>query len=208
MDDVSNWYIRRSRRRFWDGDEAALRVLWHALVQGIRGIAPVMPFLAEHLWQVLVAEPCEGAPESVFLAGWPEPGEPDAALLEEIREVRAIVELGHRARGAAEIKLRQPLRALVVEGAERALGHGDEIAEELRVKSVAFEEIAGATVRAKPNLKLLGPRLGAELPRPARGARGRAVRAARRRPRPRGGARARAGGGLRRARRPRRLGAL
>jgi isoleucyl-tRNA synthetase len=165
VDDVSNWYIRRSRRRFWDEDEAAHRVLWHALVQGLRGIAPVMPFLAEHLWQILVAEPCEGAPESVFLAGWPEAGEPDRALLAEIREVRAIVGLGHRARDGAGHKLRQPLRSLVVEGAERATSHADEIAEELRVKSVAFEPLAGTSVRAKPNLKLLGPRLGAELPR-------------------------------------------
>jgi isoleucyl-tRNA synthetase len=165
VDDLSNWYIRRSRRRFWDGDEAAFRILWHALVQGIRGIAPVMPFLAEHLWRNLVAEPCEDAPESVFLAGWPEAGEPDRALLAEIAEVRAVVELGHRARGAVEIKLRQPLRALVVEGAELAAGHAEEIGEELRVKSVTFEPIAGATVRAKPNLKLLGPKLGAELPR-------------------------------------------
>jgi isoleucyl-tRNA synthetase len=165
VDDVSNWYIRRSRRRFWDGDVAAFRILWHALVQGIRGIAPVMPFLAEHLWRNLVAEPSEGAPESVFLAGWPEGGEPDGALLAEIAEVRAVVELGHRARGAVEIKLRQPLRALVVEGAELAAGHAEEIGEELRVKSVAFEPIAGATVRAKPNLKLLGPKLGAELPK-------------------------------------------
>jgi isoleucyl-tRNA synthetase len=165
VDDLSNWYIRRSRRRFWDGDEAALRVLWHALVQGIRGISPVMPFLAEHLWQNLVAGACKGAPESVFLAGWPEVGAPDEGLLEEIREVRAIVELGHRARGAAGMKLRQPLRALVVEGADRASGHADEIAEELRVKSIGFEPIAGATVRAKPNLKLLGPKLGGELPR-------------------------------------------
>jgi isoleucyl-tRNA synthetase len=165
VDDVSNWYIRRSRRRFWYEEEAAHRVLWHALVQGLRGIAPVMPFLAEHLWQVLVAEPCEGAPESVFLAGWPEAGEPDHALLAEIREVRAIVGLGHRARDGAGHKLRQPLRSLVVEGAERATSHADEIAEELRVKSVAFEPLAGTSVRAKPNLKLLGPRLGAELPR-------------------------------------------
>ncbi|MGH3040479.1 MAG: class I tRNA ligase family protein, partial [Gaiellaceae bacterium] len=164
VDDVSNWYIRRSRRRFWDEDEVAHRVLWHALVQGIRGIAPVMPFLAEHLWQTLVSDPCEGAPESVFLAGWPEAGRPDGALLEEVREVRAIVGLGYRARDAVGIKLRQPLRSLVVEGADRALGHGDEIAAELRVKSVAFEPLAGAGVRAKPNLKLLGPRLGALLP--------------------------------------------
>ena len=164
VDDLSNWYIRRSRRRFWEGDEAALRVLWHALVQGIRGIAPVMPFLAEHLWQNLVAGACEGAPESVFLAGWPEAGEPDAALLEEVREVRAVVGLGHRARDSAGIKLRQPLRSLVVEGAGPAIGHAEEIAEELRVKAVTFEPLAGAGIRAKPNLKLLGPRLGPLLP--------------------------------------------
>ena len=164
VDDVSNWYIRRSRRRFWDGDEAALRVLWYALVQGVRAISPVMPFLAEHLWRSLVADACEEAPESVFLAGWPQAGEPDSALLEEIAELRAVVGLANRARDSAGMKLRQPLRALVVEGAERAIGHGDEIAEELRVKSVSFEQIAGATVRAKPNLKLLGPKLGSELP--------------------------------------------
>ncbi len=164
VDDVSNWYIRRSRRRFWNEDEVALRVLWHALVQGLRGIAPVMPFLAEHLWQNIVAGASEGAPESVFLAGWPEAGEPDAALLEEVREVRAVVGLGHRARDSAKVKLRQPLRSLVVEGAGPATGHAQEIAEELRVKSVAFEPLAGAGVRAKPNLKLLGPRLGPLLP--------------------------------------------
>jgi isoleucyl-tRNA synthetase len=165
VDDVSNWYIRRSRRRFWDGDEAALRVLWFALVQGIRGISPVMPFLAEHLWQTLVGEACEDAPDSVFLAGWPRAEEPDSALLVEIEELRAIVGLGNRARDSAGIKLRQPLRGLVVEGAGPAARHADEIAEELRVKSVSFEPIAGATVRAKPNLKLLGPKLGPELPK-------------------------------------------
>ena len=72
VDDLSNWYIRRSRRRFWDGDETALRTLWFGLVQGLRVIAPVMPFLAEHLWQALVADVVDDAPASVFLAGWPE----------------------------------------------------------------------------------------------------------------------------------------
>ena len=60
VDDLSNWYIRRSRRRFWDGDETALRTLWFGLVQGLRVIAPVMPFLAEHLWQALVADVVRG----------------------------------------------------------------------------------------------------------------------------------------------------
>src|SRR5262249_20049741 len=77
VDDLSNWYIRRSRRRFWDGDEAAMGALWRALVQSLRVIAPVMPFLAEYLWRRLVSDVCEGAPMSVFLAGWPEQGEID-----------------------------------------------------------------------------------------------------------------------------------
>ena len=77
VDDLSNWYIRRSRRRFWEGDETAFRTLWFGLVQGLRVIAPVMPFLADHLWRSVVAAACEDAPASVFLAGWPEAGEPD-----------------------------------------------------------------------------------------------------------------------------------
>ena len=78
VDDLSNWYIRRSRRRFWDGEEAALRTLWFGLVQALRVISPVMPFLAEHLWQALVTDVVEGAPISVFLAGWPEARTPDS----------------------------------------------------------------------------------------------------------------------------------
>ena len=64
VDDLSNWYIRRSRRRFWDGDEVALWTLWHALVRSVQTIAPVMPFLADFLWRTLRAD---DAPESVFL---------------------------------------------------------------------------------------------------------------------------------------------
>jgi isoleucyl-tRNA synthetase len=72
VDDLSNWYIRRSRRRFYAYDEAAFRTLWYAVVQASRVVAPVLPFLAEHLWQNLVADPCDDAPRSVFLAPWPE----------------------------------------------------------------------------------------------------------------------------------------
>src|SRR4029079_9236529 len=71
VDDVSNWYIRRSRKRFYSFDEAAFRTLWTALVQGLRVVAPVAPFLTEHLWDNLVAGACEGAPDSIHLAGWP-----------------------------------------------------------------------------------------------------------------------------------------
>jgi len=160
VDDVSNWYIRRSRRRFWNGDPAALQTLWHALVRAVQVIAPVMPFLSEHLWRVLRAE---SQPDSVFLAPWPESRARDDELLQEVAEVRRVVELGRQARGEAGLKLRQPLRRLVVQGAAAAQGHADEIAEELRVKEVEFGPVEAIEVRVKPNLPLLGPKLGKEL---------------------------------------------
>jgi isoleucyl-tRNA synthetase len=165
-DDLSNWYVRRSRRRFWDGEETALRVLWYAVVQALRTVSPVMPFLAEHLWGNLVARPCPGAPESVFLAGWPGAVAAlrDGALLAEVAETRRVVELGRAARSQAGVKLRQPLRRLVVEGVSAAVKHADEIGDELRVKEVDFGPVEGTTVRAKPNLVLLGPKLGKALP--------------------------------------------
>ncbi|HVN62372.1 MAG TPA: class I tRNA ligase family protein, partial [Gaiellaceae bacterium] len=164
VDDLSNWYIRRSRRRFYSFDEAAFRTLWVALAQALRVIAPVVPFLAEHLWRNLVAGACEGAPESIFLASWPEPRELDEALLAEIAEVRRVVELGRQARAQAQVKHRQPLRRAVVYGATLAAKHEDEIREELRIREVRFEEGAVARVRFKPNLPALGPRLGPNLP--------------------------------------------
>ncbi len=162
VDDLSNWYIRRSRRRFWDGDDTALRTLWFGLVQALRVIAPVMPFLAEHLWQALVTDVAAEAPSSVFLAGWPEAREPDSGLLEEVVELRKVVALGHQARSASGLKLRQPLRRIVVEGAPLAVAHADEIAEELRVKEIEFGHV-DAELRVKPHLPVLGPKLGKEL---------------------------------------------
>jgi isoleucyl-tRNA synthetase len=162
VEDLSNWYIRRSRRRFWDGDEIAFRTLWYGLVQGLRVVAPLMPFLADHLWRTLTV-PVEGAPASVHLAGWPEVPDPDDALLAEVAELRRVVELGRQARSAAGVNLRQPLRALVVEGAPLAERHSGEIAEELRVKDVRFATVDASELRVKPNLPLLGPKLGREL---------------------------------------------
>jgi isoleucyl-tRNA synthetase len=158
VDDLSNWYIRRSRRRFWEGDDAALQTLWYALVQTLRVLAPVMPFLTDHLWRNLVPD----GPESVHLAGWPEVAEPDRALLEEIADVRRVVALAHQARNGAGLKLRQPLRRLVVEGATGAQSHVREIADEVRVKDVVFGPVE-AELRVRPNLPVLGPRLGKEL---------------------------------------------
>jgi isoleucyl-tRNA synthetase len=125
-------------------------------------VSVVMPFLADHLWSNLVAR-LEGAPVSVFLAPWPEARERDDELLAEVAEVRRIVELGRQARGDAGLKLRQPLRRMVVQGAGPAMEHVDEIAEELRVKDVEFGPVEAAELRVKPNLPVLGPKLGREL---------------------------------------------
>src|SRR5204862_564874 len=162
VDDLSNWYIRRSRRRFWSSDKVALWTLHHALLRSVQVIGQVMPFLAEFLWRRLRADE---ALESVFLEPWPEVRPRDEELLREVGEVRRIVELGRQARGDAGLKLRQPLRRLVVEGAGPARRHADEIAEELRVKEVEFGPAEAVEVRVKPNLPLLGPKLGAELGR-------------------------------------------
>jgi isoleucyl-tRNA synthetase len=163
VDDLSNWYIRRSRRRFYSFDEAAFRALWRALVQALRVIAPIMPFLADHLWRELVSKACDDAPQSVFLAGWPGAGDRADELLAEVSEVRAIVTLGRKARDSVGLKHRQPLRRLVVEGAGPARSHADEIAEELRVKEVEFGEVGATELVVKPNLPVLGPKLGKAL---------------------------------------------
>src|SRR6266542_3973183 len=160
VDDLSNWYIRRSRRRFWNSDEVALWALRHALVRSLQTIAPVMPFLADYLWRSLRAD---DAAVSIFLEPWPEARERDEELLAEVAEVRRVVELGRQARGDAGLKLRQPLRRLVVQGAGSAQRHVEEIAEELRVKEVEFGVVEAIEVRVKPNLPLLGPKLGKEL---------------------------------------------
>jgi isoleucyl-tRNA synthetase len=162
VEDLSNWYIRRSRRRFWDGDSVAFATLWYALVQGMRVVAPVMPFLSDHVWRTLTA-PVEEAPESVHLAGWPEPAAVDTALLEEVAELRRVVELGRQARSSAGVALRQPLRKLVVEGASLARGHSGEIGDELRVQEVEFGAVDASELRVKPHLPALGPKLGSEL---------------------------------------------
>ena len=165
VDDLSNWYIRRSRRRFYAYDDAAFRTLWYALVQALRVVSPVLPFLSDDLWRNLVGETCEDAPESIFLAGWPEVAEPlrDERLLDEMDEARLVAELGRRARDVAGMKLRQPLRRLVVQGAPRAAAHADVVRDELRVKELEFGEVDATELVVKPNLRVLGPKLGREL---------------------------------------------
>jgi isoleucyl-tRNA synthetase len=168
VDDLSNWYIRRSRRRFWNGEAAALGALWSALVTALRVVSPVVPFLTEHLWQRLVVGVCPDAPRSIFLAGWPEAGPVDERLLADVAAVRRVVDLGRQARAAAKLKLRQPLRALVVEGfggdSAGISGFLDEIADELRVKEVRLGHVETARLRVRPNLPVVAPRLGRDVP--------------------------------------------
>jgi len=159
VDDLSNWYIRRSRRRFWNGEPDALATLWWSVVQALRVVSPAMPFLADHLWRVLVLD----GPDSVHLSGWPELAEPDEQLLAEVAEVRRVVELGRQARAQSGLKLRQPLRRLVVQGAADVSEHARDIAEELSVKEIDFGEVDASELRVKPNLPVLGPKLGKEL---------------------------------------------
>jgi isoleucyl-tRNA synthetase len=159
VDDVSNWYIRLSRRRFYSYDESAFGTLWYALVQSLRVISPVMPFLTEHLWRNLVPD----GPLSVHLAGWPELEEPNVELLQDIANVRRIVDLGRQARSQSGLKGRQPLRRLIVEGASLSDEHSAQVRDELRVKEVELGPVEATELRVKPNLPVLGPKLGKEL---------------------------------------------
>ena len=163
VDDLSNWYVRRSRRRFWNGDEAALRTLWYSVCTALRVVSPVMPFLSEHLWQNLVTGVLPDAPPSIFLAGWPASTAADEDLLDEVAEMRRVVELGRVARAQSRLRNRQPLPRLVVDGAPRAERHAAEIAQELRIKDVSFGPIEATELRVRPNLPVLGPKLGAQL---------------------------------------------
>ena len=163
VEDLSNWYIRRSRPRFWRGEEAALRTLWFGIVQALRVIGPVMPFLAEHLWRKVVADAAGEAPDSVFLAGWPSAASPDEELLREMAETRRIVGLGHAARKTSVPKVRQPLRRLVVAGARVTDDHVDVIKDELNVKQVEFGDVEAEELVVRPNLRVLGPKLGSAL---------------------------------------------
>ncbi|HYF12434.1 MAG TPA: DUF5915 domain-containing protein, partial [Actinomycetota bacterium] len=176
VDDLSNWYVRRGRRRFWDpGNEggsdglAAFATLHECLVTLAGVLAPFTPFLADELWCNLAAER-DGAPDSVHLSDFPEarPADVDATLDDAMARARAVVELGRRVRTETKVRVRQPLAEAVVHGP------GDDaslrplvglIAEELNVKRVAFVGSAEhlGRWRAKPNFKLLGPRLGARV---------------------------------------------
>ncbi|WP_328462952.1 isoleucine--tRNA ligase [Streptomyces sp. NBC_00448] len=168
VDDLSNWYVRRSRRRFWQGDAAALRTLHDVLETFTRLMAPLVPFITERVWQDLVVPVVPDAPDSVHLAEWPvaDAARIDPALSEQVRLVRRLVELGRATRAESGVKTRQPLsRALVAASGFATLPSElrDQIAEELNVSSLAsLSEVGGSLVdtSAKANFRALGKRFG------------------------------------------------
>ena len=170
IDDLSNWYVRRSRRRFWDGPAtpdgaAAFATLHSALVTVTKLMAPVTPFLADYVWGVL--RPADEA-ESVHLSSWPsfDASLIDPSLSAQMALARRLVELGRSARSAAVVRTRQPLsRALVGASGFGALPAAlrDLVADELNVHAVESLDSAGGelvTYTVKPEFRALGKRFG------------------------------------------------
>ncbi len=172
VDELSNWYVRRSRRRFWDGDDSALTTLHEALTALTLVMAPLTPFITERVWQDLVRPTAEGAPDSVHLADWPtyDQTQVDAALTDQMSQVKRLVELGRAARATSGVKTRQPLgRALVSapnwDRVDPTLAA--ELSAELNVLQIeplgaAEDELVSVT--AKANYRALGKRFGKQTP--------------------------------------------
>ncbi|MBR58410.1 MAG: isoleucine--tRNA ligase, partial [Myxococcales bacterium] len=177
-DAVSNWYVRRSRSRYWASDKDqdkwdAYHTLHEVLLQIVTMSAPFVPYLTEEIYQNLGRSFDGEAADSIHMQDWPEVDTAliDRPLCEEMQAVRDIVSLGLSTRAIHKIKVRQPLaEAEVILGkaslAQRLLPYSDLIAEELNVKAVHFIEDAGDRVQytVKPNYRALGPRFGKRMP--------------------------------------------
>jgi isoleucyl-tRNA synthetase len=165
VDELSNWYVRRSRRRFWDGDPAAFFTLHTALTTVAKLLAPFVPFLADEIYENL-----DGSEPSVHLCDFPSADERDLELEETMAVARETVRLGLAARGQAKLKVRQPLPAAVIVAspAERQAIQrmADVVREELNVRELRFVSAADelVEVEVKPNYRSLGPRFGKQMP--------------------------------------------
>jgi isoleucyl-tRNA synthetase len=170
IDDLSNWYVRRSRRRFWAGPGsadglAAFATLYECVHTVLLLMAPLTPFLADYLWGVLRPP---GAPDSVHLAAWPEPdpGLLDPELTGQMALARRLTELGRSARASAGIRTRQPLgRALTGASSFAALpgALAAEVAAELNVRELgSLDSVPGGLMQTvvRPNFRALGRRFG------------------------------------------------
>lgn len=178
VDLLSNWYVRRSRRRFWKSEDdsdkqRAYETLYACLTTLTKLIAPMMPFLADELHSNLVAGIDPSAPESVHLADWPVADESqiDAELSRCTELAMRLSSLGRAARASIGVKVRQPLGAMIVElktaDEQRRLGRiAAQLQDELNVKEVrvASEDDSLLAHRLRPNLPLLGPKYGRQLP--------------------------------------------
>jgi isoleucyl-tRNA synthetase len=174
VDDLSVWYVRRCRRRFWKSSEdrdklAAYHTLYRCLIVLVKLIAPIMPFLSEEIYQNLVAAIDPAAPASVHLCAWPQvrPEERDEKLETEMALVRKLVSLGHAAREKAGIKVRQPLASVFI---QLATGHEygmldayrEMIKEELNVKKIVYaapQQEKGEGIREKGEISPFALRL-------------------------------------------------
>jgi isoleucyl-tRNA synthetase len=178
VEELSNWYVRLSRRRFWEGDRAAFATLRHCLLEAAAMLAPFTPFLADEI-HVNLAGGTLGdfgdRQDSVHLRDFPvaDPALADPELEEAMEAVRLTVELGRAARAQAKAKVRQPLRRAVVvaNDAERAAieARADLVTAELNVKELDFVTDTSELVSysAKPNYRTLGPRFGKAMPQVA-----------------------------------------
>jgi len=147
IDDASNWYVRRSRKRFWkSGDSAdkadAYKTLHYVLVMLSQVLAPFVPFLSEELYRQMTGG------ESVHLLDWPKAGSVDAEVIDDMAQIRAIITAGLAERAAAGIKVRQPLANITVQApqAKRLASLKDILVEELNVKEAVFEETTPVNV--------------------------------------------------------------
>jgi isoleucyl-tRNA synthetase len=168
VDELSNWYVRRSRRRFWDGDPAAFATLRECLL-GVAGLlAPFTPFIADEIYDNL-----DGREHSVHLTDFPQAGERDEELEFAMGVARETVRLGLAARAQASIKVRQPLRAAVVVASERERDAiqtlADVVRDELNVRELRFVAAADELghYEIKANYRTLGPRFGSSMPQAA-----------------------------------------
>jgi len=177
LDDLTNWYVRRSRRRFWKSEHdtdknTAYATLYHVLVKLAKLLAPFTPFVTEMMYQNLVRSAYPQAYESIHHTSWPEFDRTyiNQSLIDQMALARQIASLGLSARNSAGLKVRQPLaKVLVYSSGERALDPElvDIVMDELNVKAFEFVEEAGRLVAYKlmPDNKLLGPRFGARFPK-------------------------------------------